>query len=134
MIIYRLAEEKDLKEIALIHFLAFPDYFLTTFGKNLLYKFYESYLKNNQIFVVAEKENKVVGFILGNNSDISRKKFFDENFSKITFKIILELLKGNKILWKGIFQRLFFIKEALFSKLNKNKKEFSKNTGGGVII
>ena len=76
MIIYRLAEEKDLKEIALIHFLAFPDYFLTTFGKNLLYKFYESYLKNNQIFVVAEKENKVVGFILGNNSDISRKKFF----------------------------------------------------------
>ena len=129
MITYRLAEEKDLQEIALIHTKAFPDYFLTAFGKDLLYKFYESYLKNKQVFIVAEKEDKVIGFILGNSSDISRKEFFNENFYKIVFKIISELLKGNKILWKGMFQRLFFIKEAILSKINKKslKNEKRKN-------
>ncbi len=134
MITYRLAEEKDLQEIALIHIKAFPDYFLTAFGKDLLYKFYESYLKNKQVFIVAEKENKVIGFILGNSSDISRKEFFNENFYKIVFKIISELLKRNKILWKEMFQRLFFIKEAILSKINKNKGKTLKNEGGGYSL
>lgn len=134
MITYRLAEERDLQEITLIHTKAFPDYFLTTFGKELLYKFYESYLKNKQVFVIAEKENKIVGFILGNSSDISRKEFFDKNFYKIVFKIISELLKGNKIIWKGMFQRLFFIKEAILSKINKNNKKAPKNEGGGYTL
>ena len=134
MITYRLAEKKDLQEIALIHTKAFPDYFLTAFGKDLLYKFYESYLKNKQVFIVAEKENKVIGFILGNNSDISRKEFFNKNFYKIVFKIISELLKGNKILWKGMFQRLFFIKEAILSKINKSKGKALKNEGGGYSL
>ena len=133
MITYRLAEERDLQEITLIHTKAFPDYFLTTFGKELLYKFYESYLKNKQVFVIAEKENKIVGFILGNSSDISRKEFFDKNFYKIVFKIISELLKGNKIIWKGMFQRLFFIKEAILSKINKNNKKAPKNEGGYTL-
>lgn len=132
MVSYRLAEKKDLKEISLIHIEAFPNYFLTTFGENLIYKFYESYLENNQIFVVAEKDNRVIGFILGNNSTKPRKEFFNKHFYKITLKITLELLKGNKILWKGLFQRLFFVKEAIISKVNKNKEKCLKNEGGGT--
>lgn len=36
--------------------------------------------------------------------------------------MIFELLKLNKNLWNGIFQRVFFIKEAIISKFRKNIK------------
>ena len=36
--------------------------------------------------------------------------------------MIFELLKLNKNLWNGIFQRVFFVKEAIISKFRKNIK------------
>lgn len=122
MIIYRKVKKEDLNQIAKIYKEAFPDYFLTIFGEELLYEFYNQYFLNNNIFVVAEENNKIIGFILGNNSDIPRKKFFNENFYRISLKMIFELLKLNKNLWNGIFQRVFFIKEAIISKFRKNIK------------
>jgi len=122
VIIYRKVKKEDLNQIAKIHKEAFPDYFLTAFGEELLYEFYNQYFLNNNIFVVAEENNKIIGFILGNNSDIPRKKFFNENFYRISLKVIFELLKLNKNLWNGIFQRVFFVKEAIISKFRKNIK------------
>lgn len=104
---YRLAEIKDLEEITKIHIQEFSGYFLTSFGENLIYKFYESYLKSNEIFVIAESKKEIKGFILGSNGSIARKIFFKENFSKTTFIILKEMLKGNKVLWNGIWKRFF---------------------------
>lgn len=55
---YRLAEIKDLYEIAEIHIKEFSDYFLTIFGKELIYNFYKSYLQRNEIFVIVESQEK----------------------------------------------------------------------------
>lgn len=123
---YRLATNEDLKEIVEIHVSEFPEYFLTVLGKKLIYKFYESYYENNNILVVAEKNKEIVGFILGTDNSLAREKFFKENFSKIFWKLSKEFLKGNKILWKGISRRLFFIKEAFIVKLCKKNNTISQ--------
>lgn len=119
MIKYREIKEDDLNQIVRIHKEAFPDYFLTAFGEELLYEFYNQYFLNNNVFVVAEKDKKIMGFILGNNSDIPRKNFFKKNFYKISLKIIIELLKLNKNLWAGIFQRIVLVREAIVVKIIK---------------
>ncbi|MDO4690252.1 MAG: GNAT family N-acetyltransferase [Fusobacterium sp.] len=113
---YRLAKMCDLDEIAEIHIQEFSDYFLTAFGKELIYKFYKCYLENKEIFVVVENKEKILGFILGSSDSNSRKNFFKENFNKISLIILKELLKGNKVLWGGIWKRISFIKEAFFIK------------------
>lgn len=125
---YRLAKISDLNEIAEIHTQEFSDYFLTTFGKDLISKFYKSYLENNEIFVVVENEGRILGFILGSSDSNSRKNFFKENFTKISLIILKELFKGNGVLWGGIWKRIFFIKEAFFIKFfsrNMEKKSQS---------
>lgn len=118
---YRLAKIYDLDEIAEIHIKEFSDYFLTAFGKELIYKFYKCYLENKEIFVVAENEEKILGFILGSSDSNSRKNFFKENFNKISLIILKELLKGNKVLWGGIWRRVSFIREAFIMKLSYKK-------------
>lgn len=120
--IYRVAKKEDLKEISKIHIQEFDNYFLTTFGEKLVYKFYESYFLEKQILVVSEKDKEIVGFILGSNSSMPRKFFLQQNFYLISRAILKELFKGNTILWNGIFKRIFFIKEAVLAKIFKEKE------------
>ena len=125
MINYRLATRDDLEKIAKIHINEFSKYFLSVLGEKLVCKFYESYYEEtDNILVITEKEEKLIGFILGTKSSLAREKFFKENFNKIFWKLFEEFFKGNKILWMGISRRLFFIKEAIIAKLYK-KKEFN---------
>lgn len=125
---YRKVKEKDLEEIAKVHIVAFPDYFLTTFGKELILEFYKKFYENKNIFVVAEYDCEIIGFILGNNSTIPRKKFFRDNFLKICIRVFFQMLKGNSILWKGIISRLCFVKEAFRSKIKIDDKKDIKNS------
>jgi hypothetical protein len=123
---YRLATKDDLQAITNIHINEFSEYFLTVLGEKLVYKFYESYYENQNILVVAEKNKKVIGFILGTDNSQAREIFFKQNFNKIFWKLFKEFFKGNKILWKGISRRIFFIKEAIFAKILKKNIEASK--------
>ena len=123
---YRLAIKDDLQTVSNIHISEFSEYFLTLLGEKLVYKFYESYYKNQNILVVAEKNKKVIGFILGTDNSLARERFFKENFNKIFWKLFKEFFKGNKVLWNGIGKRLFFIKEAIFAKILKKNIEASK--------
>lgn len=116
---YRLAKKDDIQTISKIHIEEFSEYFLTILGAKLVYKFYESYYENQNIFVVAEKNKEVIGFILGTDNSKARESFFKQNFNKIFCKLFKEFFKGNKILWKGIWKRLFFIKEAIIVRVSK---------------
>ena len=80
---YRLAIKDDLQTVSNIHISEFPEYFLTLLGEKLVYKFYESYYKNQNILVVVEKNKKVIGFILGTNNSLARERFFKENQDKL---------------------------------------------------
>ena len=94
MINYRLAIRDDLEKIAKIHINEFSEYFLSVLGEKLVCKFYESYYEEiDNILVITEKDEKVIGFILGTKSSLAREKFFKE---KTRISILL---------WK-IFKRL----------------------------
>jgi ribosomal protein S18 acetylase RimI-like enzyme len=61
----RKADKGDLKEIAYIHKKIFNDHFLGQFPQFLISRYYESYLDENNIFLVSIKDKKVIGFIVG---------------------------------------------------------------------
>ena len=131
---YRLATKDDLKTISSIHINEFSEYFLTILGEKLVYKFYESYYENQNILVVAEKNKKVIGFILGTDNSQARENFFKQNFNKIFWKLFKEFFKGNKILWKGIGKRLFFIKEAIIARLSKKSNKASQKVSNSYRL
>ena len=131
---YRLATKDDLKTISSIHINDFSEYFLTILGEKLVYKFYESYYENQNILVVAEKNKKVIGFILGTDNSQARENFFKQNFNKIFWKLFKEFFKGNKILWKGIGKRLFFIKEAIIARLSKKSNKASQKVSNSYRL
>ena len=135
MINYRLAIRDDLEKIAKIHINEFSEYFLSVLGEKLVCKFYESYYEEiDNILVITEKDEKVIGFILGTKSSLAREKFFKENFNKIFWKLFKEFFKGNKILWMGISRRLFFIKEAIIAKLYKKKNLISQKVSSSYRL
>ncbi|MGQ9707120.1 MAG: hypothetical protein ACUVWP_09035 [bacterium] len=56
----------DIPKVAQIHKIVFPRFFTTHLGKIFLIKYYESFLdKNHSISLVAEKDKKIVGFVVG---------------------------------------------------------------------
>jgi ribosomal protein S18 acetylase RimI-like enzyme len=65
MIQYRFAKHLDLPQIAKIHKDQFPTHYLGQFSISLLEKFYQNLLDNECVFVVAEEDNCVLGFVLG---------------------------------------------------------------------
>ncbi|QYR67290.1 GNAT family N-acetyltransferase [Fusobacterium animalis] len=134
MINYRLATKDDIQAISDIHINEFSEYFLTMLGKKLVYKFYESYYENGNILVVAEKNKEVIGFILGTDNSLAREFFFKQNFSKIFWKLVKEFFKGNKILWKGIGRRLFFVKEAIVTKLCEKNSAVSQKVSNSYRL
>lgn len=83
MIEYRLARESDLHEVARIHKDQFPTHYLGQFSTSLLETFYRNLLDAGYVFVVAVKEETVIGFVLGGEwKKISRSLslFMKHNF------------------------------------------------------
>lgn len=107
----RLAKIEDLKGIAKVHSVCFPDSYTTQLskidwiGKKLLAVFYNTFMSDNpELFVVADDEDKgIVGFCMGYYMDkddqVSR---FMSNKLEIGLKTTLLLLAGNKQTWRKI--------------------------------
>lgn len=62
---YRLAKQSDLIQVAQIHKIQFPTHYLGQFSVSLLEEFYKNLLNNECVFIVAEEENNVLGFVIG---------------------------------------------------------------------
>jgi len=65
MIRYRLAEARDLPKVVKTHMACFPGYFLTSLGEVLLQKYYREYLEEDNLFILAERNEEIVGFAMG---------------------------------------------------------------------
>lgn len=83
----KCATRKDLKVIAKIHKESYPeDHFLNELSIYLIKSYYESFLKYPCIFLVAVKNGKICGFVLGGRRDIlirAKNDFIRENKYKI---------------------------------------------------
>jgi len=62
----RIAREQDISEIAEVHLIAFPNFFLTSLGFKFLCVMYRAFLNNpKNIFIIAEKNGDIQGFAVG---------------------------------------------------------------------
>lgn len=97
-IVYRSADFKDIPALVKVHMRCFPDYFLTSLGYRLLIAFYTEYMQEAQeLFVLAEEDSSVIGFVMGHYSGASaRSRFERKNKKALTLRILVLCLRGNK--------------------------------------
>ena len=111
MVNYRNVNDKDLLQIAKIHKEQFPDHYLGKFSVSLLHKFYKNLYEGNFIFLVAEDNNQIVGFVLGGDLQLILGKLNDfvKNYSS---HYILEILVRPNT-WKDSVMKFWsrFIKK-----------------------
>ncbi|QWD06055.1 GNAT family N-acetyltransferase [Polynucleobacter paneuropaeus] len=62
----RIAREQDIPEVAKVHLIAFPHFFLSTLGFKFLCVMYRAFMYSpKNIFIVAEKNGVIQGFATG---------------------------------------------------------------------
>lgn len=92
MIKYRLAKPEDLIQVAQIHKDQFPTHYLGQFNKSLLVKFYSYLLDEKNVFVVAEEDKQILGFVIGGEWKYIESKlnrFIKENVMSYVWQIAI---------------------------------------------
>ena len=133
MIEYRKATEADLPAIVDVHVQCFQGYFLTSLGKPLLLEFYKSFFYENNLFVVAYDNEKMIGFYMGHlNPSEARRNFEKKNSVRLFFKILLLCLKGDKNAIERVTARLFK-KKSDKTRLTFSRKVDATCLSAGVL-
>lgn len=102
------AKYDDLKEIAKVHIKCFPDYFLTKYGEKLLSKYYGEYLEENDPFVIARKDDEIVGFCMGHiGQSEARNAFLRKNFVGMACKTLKLMLSFDREVYSRIKSAIF---------------------------
>lgn len=115
-VIFREVQEKDLSKVVSVHRKCFSGYFLTTMGATLLRKFYKEYYdEQKELFIVAEDNDSIVGFVMGYlTGSTARASFERKNRSALLINVI-----GRCILLD---------KEAIIRLRNRIRVLFKKQT------
>lgn len=115
MIDYRIATSDDMQQVAIVHEKCFPEYFTTLFGSELLAKYYEEFLKETPLFVVAVDDNNLIGFCMGYDRRIAqaKNKFIQNNKATLSRRIIKLCISFNKL---AIKKSVDFIKSRFTKK------------------
>lgn len=94
-------EENDLNNIVNIHILAFPGFFLTDLGKDVLRVFYEALIQDESTIVWGIKNNKeLVGFFVASTAPIGLyARIFKKHFFKFFLPLTISFLKTS-VYWK----------------------------------
>ena len=95
----------DLKKLVKVHIACFPDSFSTQLGEKLLIKMYTEYIvESPELFLLAEEEGKVIGFVMGYYFDSGDclRRFKKKNQVLFFSKILWLLLTRNKPAWKKL--------------------------------
>ena len=85
MINYRLALDSDLLQVAQIHKAQFPTHYLGQFSISLLRAFYKNLLDDGHVFVVAEENGEVFGFVLGGEWKKISESLLTSSLTKYVF-------------------------------------------------
>lgn len=117
MIKYRRVLYEDLIQIAQIHKEQFKTHFLGMCSLSLIMKFYESFISESIIFIVAEEDCHIKGFVMGGTvNDINHCQYmFIQNNRR---KCVLETLT-NPYTWKHLYAKM---KNKHFKKMRESVK------------
>lgn len=124
----RQANISDLKDIVAVHISCFPNSFSTQLGSKLLEKMYLEYMKEApELFLVAEDNMKIVGFVMGYYFDgkDSLYQFRKNNMIVFSLKTIQLLVCGNRPAWKKL--RSLIKKGTTFTTLDNRINEYDNS-------
>jgi len=131
-VMIRPATIKDMLEIAYIHKNVFSDHFIGMLPKYLISRFYQCYLKEENIFLVKTDEaHTISGFILGGYSSMLDKckgNFIKENIFSLVFSIIVTP-KIYPLFFKRLKKHNEFKSSIPFSLLSIGVQEAFKGKG-----
>ena len=104
----RQATLEDMPFVADVHVQCFPkDEHYTTLmggGDNLTQKMYEAYLREENLFLVAEDKNKIIGFCMGYMyGSNAMDSFYRDNVGKLFKRTLTLLLHGHPLAWKKVW-------------------------------
>lgn len=105
MIEFRFAKHTDLIQVAQIHKDQFTTHYLGQFSNSLLEIFYKNLLDAGHIFIIAEENGKVLGFVLGGEwkkISESLNLFIKKNLVRSLFESALRPKTWKKSLQKLI--------------------------------
>lgn len=130
MITYRCAKPEDMKAVAKLHKVCFPDYFLTSLGENLLEKYYLEYLLENDLFILAQNTDteQLVGFCMGFYRGSKAREIFEKkNTAKLAGRLLILCLRLNRQAISRCWNRIFPPKSV--PSENISVAEFSPDVG-----
>lgn len=115
----RVAGPADAPELARVHALAFPDYFLTHLGPRFLERYYSAFLGAGHTAVLAETSGRVLGFVVG-TPDLAgfRRALYRPNVVPFA-AIVAGKTVTDKVVRSNVLARLVHIPlafKALFSR------------------
>lgn len=115
----RPANPADCMELARVHILAFPDYFLSHLGPRFLRRYYRAFIGAGHTAVVAESGGTIVGFVVGTPDLASlRRALYRPNLLPFA-GIVLGKCLTDQIVRSNVVARLVHIPlalKALFSR------------------
>ena len=131
MINYKKPELHEMDKIANLHMECFKGYFLSSFGVEIVKKYYEEFFKEKELFIVAEDEDgNCIGFVMGYLSGSVARKNFERKYRRVlTIKLLLRCFKCDKM---AILKCIEKVKG--FLKRKKGNKKPEKKTGDLLSI
>ncbi len=123
----RQANFDDLKELAKVHIACFPDSFSTQIGGKLLSKMYAEYMMSSpELFLLAEEEGRVIGFVMGYyyGSENYLRRFLKKNLLFFVLKTLFLLLTGNKPSWRKL--KAMTKKSSHFTEVDSTINQYKK--------
>lgn len=129
MIVYRKARHDDLNNIAKVHVECFPDYMISKLGNRLVANYYKEFLEEDNLFVIAEEENEIIGFCMGYiKGSHAREKFVANNRTQLIKRLLWLCCRLDKL---AISKGFSYLKGKLCKKKNpidksQVKKKISK--------
>lgn len=105
--IIRKAIVEDMPCVARVHADCFPkdEHFTTLMGgdKNLTERMYEAYLREDNLFLVAEEGNEIIGFCMGHlYGSKAMDIFYKTNAGALIQRTLVLLLQGHPLAWKKV--------------------------------
>lgn len=117
---YRRLKTNDSLNVASLHVLVFPQYFLTELGIEFIERYYYHIIKENKPCVGAYFNDHLVGFIIGGeNMALAMDNFYRNNLIFV-FKMFGFALIKSSIIRSEILFRKSHIMNALFTIVNAN--------------
>lgn len=97
-------KKENAAEITSIHILAFPGFFLTDLGKDVLSVFYAALIQDESTIVWGIKSNKeLVGFFVASTSPVGLyTRIFKKHFFKFFLPLTISFLKNISLLGRMI--------------------------------